>query len=67
MILTEKDARTLQSTNRFKSVELNEKLLNISFKDMNEARAMDREIANFERTAEEKELEKTTSNKNPFI
>ena len=57
----------MQSTNRFKSVELNEKLLNISFKDMNEARAMDREIANFERTAEEKELEKTTSNKNPFI
>ena len=30
MILTDKDAKVLQQSNQFKSVELNEKFLNIS-------------------------------------
>lgn len=30
MILTDKDAKTLQQSNQFKSVELNDKFLNVS-------------------------------------
>jgi hypothetical protein len=36
MILTDKDARTLQSNNQFKSVELNEKFLNVTLQGASE-------------------------------
>jgi len=47
MILTDKDARALQTSSKFKSVELNEKFLNISVKDNQEGAILDREIQNY--------------------
>ena len=34
MILTDKDAKALQQSNQFKSVELNEKFLNVSLPNL---------------------------------
>ena len=47
MISTEKDARALQHSTRFKSVELNEKYLFMSVKDNQEANAIDKEITKY--------------------
>ena len=47
MISTEKDARALQHSTRFKSVELNEKYLFMSVKDNNEANQLDKEITKY--------------------
>lgn len=65
MILTDKDARTLQTSDKFKSVELNEKFLNISVRDNVESAAIDREIANFESQAETSGASGTVIN--PFV
>ena len=47
MISTEKDARALQHSTRFKSVELNEKYLFMSVKDNQEAHQLDKEITKY--------------------
>ena len=47
MISTEKDARALQHSTRFKSVELNEKYLFMSVKDNQEANQLDKEITKY--------------------
>jgi hypothetical protein len=47
VILTDKDASALGGHKRFKSVEVNEKYLNISVKDLQEERILEREISNF--------------------
>jgi hypothetical protein len=44
MILTDKDAITLQHTTDFKSVEINSKFLNISTKNAFEGEKIEREI-----------------------
>lgn len=48
VILTDKDAAALQANTKFKSVEVNEKFLNISVKDLQEERVLEREISNFQ-------------------
>ena len=52
MITTEKDAQVLQTTTKFKSVELNEKYLFISIRDQYEANKLDQEIINYNRETE---------------
>jgi hypothetical protein len=47
VILTDKDAAGLQQHTKFKSVEVNEKFLNISVKDLQDERVLEREISNF--------------------
>ena len=38
----------MQANTKFKSVEVNEKFLNISVKDLQEERVLEREISNFQ-------------------
>ena len=52
MISTEKDAQVLQTTTKFKSVELNEKYLFISIRDQYEGNKLDQEIISYNREAE---------------
>lgn len=54
MILTDKDAAQLEANNKFKSIELNEKFLNISVNDIKEENILDREIANYKAQQEVK-------------
>ena len=52
MISSEKDAQILQTTTKFKSVELNEKYLFISIRDQHEGHKLDEEILTYQREAE---------------
>lgn len=52
MISSEKDAQVLQTTTKFKSVELNEKYLFISIRDQQEGHKLDEEIMIAQREAE---------------
>ena len=52
IISTEKDAQILQTTTKFKSVELNEKYLFISIRDQYEGNKLDQEIINYNRESE---------------
>ena len=47
VILTDKDAAALTANTKFKSVEVNEKFLNISVNDGQDELALEREISNF--------------------
>jgi hypothetical protein len=50
MILTDKDARALQHNTNFKSVELNEKYLNISVRNILEGENLEREIQKYQQS-----------------
>lgn len=52
IISSEKDAHVLQTTTKFKSVELNEKYLFISIRDQYEGSKLDQEIINYNRETE---------------
>jgi hypothetical protein len=45
--LTDKDAAALTNSTKFKSVEVNEKFLNISVENQSEEQVLEREISNF--------------------